>query len=762
MPSVFRTLRSQYLLASLAVFVAMLGLLLWNAQVQMQRTLQERFDGERDALAPLLVAALGPLLAARDYATIAEVVRGNVASGGNLAFLELTDARGRLVAAAGPEPRPGQRVASVPVRLADQTLGQVRFTLRTSTLAAAQRQLSTNSLAIGGGVLVAGMLLLVLAMGWLTREFRGLSRASRRIAEGDYGTRLPASRVREIDEVASAFNRMAQAVATQLRELREQQRFTRSVLDTLAEGYLIVDRDNRVLDCNDTFLRLHGLDRPAPGQVFDVNRAGAQLFLPDGQPMRPQDRATVAVLASGQPQRDRLLRIRRADGAESWVSVNATPLVRDGETEPYAAMATLTDVTRHVEAERELRSANESLEQRVLERTAELARAKEEAERASRTKSEFLSRMSHELRTPLNAILGFAQVMAMDGTRLAADDLARLRQIETAGWHLLALINDVLDLSRIEAGVMTTSAEPVELHALVAESLALVQVQAGERRIALVPPPGEPGGSWVTADRRRLKQVLANLLSNAVKYNRDGGRVEVRIAPPAQGRRALAVVDTGRGFEPEHLQRLFEPFTRFLRDDETIEGTGIGLVITRRLVELMGGRLEVHSQAGVGSEFRVLLPVAEAPDLGTATAPVRPTVAPFAPSVPATRRRLLYVEDNPSNVELLRQVVLLRPAWALEVAGDGLSGLQRLLDESFDGAIVDIDLPGLDGVALCRRVRAEPAIARLPLLALSANAMPADVRRALAAGFDGYVTKPVDVPTLLQRLDRLLGVVADA
>ncbi len=746
----FRTLRGQYFLGSVVTFAVMLGLLLWNAQALMAQAIDERFEAEQQAYGPLLMAAVGPLLASRDYATISDVVAANTRDG-HLAYVEVLDNRGQRVVVAGDRDRPNLRLSRLPVRVANQTLGEVRFGIPTEALAGARARMVRNSLVIGAVVLAGGSLLLLIGTTWLSAGFRRLSQASRRVADGDYATRLPASRNPELDNVSQAFNRMAEAVQSQLAAVRDSEQFLRRVIDTASEGLIIIDRQRKVLDCNEALLHIWGTTREAFTHA-DAGQHGARLFWPDGRQLALDELPSARVLATGEPQRAIFCEVRRADGGRRWLSINASPLMRDGDSKPYAALAALTDITRHVQAEQQLRESNEALEGRVRARTAELQLAVEAAERASQAKSEFLSRMSHELRTPLNAILGFAQLLLLARARLGDNELQKVRQIESAGWHLLGLINDVLDLARIEAGSMSTSAEPVELGALVAETLPMVQTLAAERDIVLVAPAGAAGGAWVLADRRRLKQVLANLLSNAVKYNRRGGQVEIDVTPAHGGRRAFVVSDTGRGFTGSQLDQLYQPFTRFTRDSDAIEGTGIGLVITKRLVELMGGRITVDSTAGVGSAFRVELPAAEAP--------AAPAVAPPAPAVETNvvhaSRRVLYVEDNPSNVDLLRQVLALRPGVALAVAEDGLAGLAIAQDERFDLAIVDIDLPGIDGIELCRRLKADDRTRALPLIALSANAMEADIRRARQAGFDLYLTKPIDVPRLLAEIDAVL------
>ncbi|MGE5337278.1 MAG: PAS domain-containing protein [Gemmatimonadota bacterium] len=386
-------------------------------------------------------------------------------------------------------------------------------------------------------------------------------------------------------------------------------------------------------------------------------------------------------------------------------------------------------------------------------RAAEAAlRDKEAAERASQAKSELLSRVSHELRTPLNAILGFAQVLGLDrGNPLTPVQSDRVRQIESAGWHLLNLINEVLELSRIEAGKLSLSLTSVPLAGAVDESVELVSSSAAQRNIAIDLHFDALTPATVRADPTRLKQVLLNLLSNAVKYNRDGGRIDIAIGR-AGHEAQISVRDTGHGMSEEQLAQLFQPFNRLGFETSSIEGSGIGLTITRRLVELMGGRIEVSSRSGEGSEFRVRLPVEE--ELPAVSSPGG--MATDASSRPASAATVLYVEDNRSNRELVRELIALRPGIRLLEAASGIEGLQVAASALPDLALIDMRLPDMDGIELLRRLRAA-VNGSVPCVVLSADAMPDDRARALQAGFLDYWTKPIVAAEFIEALDRTLS-----
>jgi PAS domain S-box-containing protein len=396
-----------------------------------------------------------------------------------------------------------------------------------------------------------------------------------------------------------------------------------------------------------------------------------------------------------------------------------------------------------------------------------VARAERQAraalEAANRAKTEFLSRMSHELRTPLNAVLGFAQLLRLDAARPpTVVQLERIQHIENAGAHLLALVNDVLDLSRVESGQMMVSMEAVDLEEVVFDALAMVSPLAAEAGVDLYasnPESGSvaietiragvrPHSVWVEADRVRMRQVLVNLLSNAVKYNRAGGNVVVSWEH-ADGHGRLRIADSGLGMTSEKLERLFEPFNRLGAEKSKIEGTGIGLVLSRRLVELMRGELTIASTLGRGTVATLLLKRAEEPveSQGIAAPPQRRHGALGA------RLRVLYAEDDEVNVELIRQVVMLRPAVALSVATSGGRALEMARRDPPDLMLVDMNLGDMTGLDLARALAASPATAGLRLVALSADALPEQISTALAAGFESYLTKPVDFRKLLHVLD---------
>ena len=420
------------------------------------------------------------------------------------------------------------------------------------------------------------------------------------------------------------------------------------------------------------------------------------------------------------------------------------------------------EVQQRARAQREVTRLNEQLEQRVQDRTmqlelanAELELAIVEARDANRAKSAFLSSMSHELRTPLNAILGFAQILAsptMPTTLEQKNEFAG--HILKSGRHLLTLINEILDLAKVEAGAVAVSMEPVGLADVLDECRTMIEPQAAARGIAVRFP-----GSLdvvVQADRTRLKQVLLNLLSNAVKYNRDGGTVAIECVDAGLQRLRLAVSDTGIGLSSEQLAALFQPFNRLGQENGAQEGTGIGLVVTRRLVELMGGAIGVASSPGEGTTFWIEL--ARAEPAAPSTPSAQTAAAPDGATAPATGPRpILYIEDNPANLKLVQEIVAFRPDLRLLSALDGPAGLALARSALPEVVLTDLNLPGMGGLDVLAALRRDPATAHIPVIALSANAMPRDIEHCLAAGFARYLTKPIDIGKFNEAIDGALA-----
>ena len=395
---------------------------------------------------------------------------------------------------------------------------------------------------------------------------------------------------------------------------------------------------------------------------------------------------------------------------------------------------------------------NNSVRKRV---ESELKRAMIEADKASQAKTDFLSGMSHELRTPLNAILGFAQLMETGTPAPTISQKRNLEQILKAGWYLLDLINEILDLALIESGKVTLSREPVSLTEVMLECRAMVEPQALKRGIAMTFPRFDKP-LFVNADRTRVKQVLINLFFNAVKYNRPGGSVAVEWAMSAADIVHISVRDTGAGLTPEQVAQLFQPFNRLGKEASAEEGTGIGLVVTKRLVELMGGQIGVDSTVGVGSVFWIDLNLTRAPKLEAREADQEAAVRPLQP--PGTPlRTILYVEDNPANLELVEQLVARRPELRLLSAADGNLGIEFARAYLPEVILMDINLPGISGLEAMEILRVSPATSHIPIIALSANAVPRDIEKALEAGFFNYLTKPIVVSQFMEALDAALA-----
>jgi PAS domain S-box-containing protein len=761
------TLRRKLLIGTLAVQLVVLAMLAVVANRLIHRTLVTEIRSGAVITEQLLGSSLAPLIAAKDLAALREVTEDTVRATG-LVYLAVVDLNGQPLAQGGAvppaaaarrfDPRDPAATAEdgvyhfvAPVRLAGEDYGQVGFGLTAARSAAAERDLLLQLVAIGAIGLGASLLLQLLLTSVLTTGLTRMARAAEQVGAGRFDIDLPAGGNDEIATLAAALNRMSALLAERVRALEDSERRQRSLVEAMAEGMVVQDQDDRILLCNEAAPRILGLTR---NQLLGLDSLDPrwQAVTRDGSILQAGEHPSLQALRTGRPQRDVLMGVHKADGSRAWLSVNSEPLLREGEARPYATVTTFNDITALVEAEDRLLRLNSELEQRVADRTADLARALDLAESASRAKSDFLSRMSHELRTPLNAILGFAQILRLRGLSLSAEERdQQVQQIESAGWHLLDLINEVLDLARIESGAMSVSREPVALQPLVADCVQMVAPLARSMHVEVADDTGAAAPLQVLADRTRLKQVVTNLLSNGVKYNRRGGRVTVSLRSVDDAWIDLAVADTGRGFSDGQLRDLYQPFNRLGADGTAIEGAGIGLVITKRLTELMGGSLDLVTREGRGSVFTLRLQ--RAADAGTDAAAPPPPAIDVAHERP---RLILYIEDNPSNVELMRGVVALRPSLRLIEAGDGLAGLALAHERQPDLIVVDIGLPGMDGYQVCTQLRARPEFARRPIIALSANAMQSDIQRGRTAGFDAYLTKPLDVPVFLAQVDELL------
>ena len=429
--------------------------------------------------------------------------------------------------------------------------------------------------------------------------------------------------------------------------------------------------------------------------------------------------------------------IKNAAGETKWLQTTLTPIFDDAGN-LIKLVAIDSDIGKIKAAEKAL----------VAART--------DAEQANHAKSEFLSRMSHELRTPMNSILGFAQLMESDEREpLAATHRESLHHILKGGRHLLGLINEVLDLARIESGRMMLSTEPVLVAPMVSETVSMIQPLAKARRIRITNGVPATPAYRVLADPNRVRQVLLNLLSNAVKYNREEGLVTVEVAERPDGWLRLSVTDTGPGIPLDQQALVFEPFHRLGADRMPVEGSGIGLTISRKLMEAMGGSLGLTSTPGLGSCFFIELPMS--PEANQARSSSIPDSPVPAPSGTGKEQTVLYIEDDLANLALIQHIMVRRPGIRLLFAPQGDLGLELARVHRPDLILLDIHLPDMKGHEVCRRLKEDPATRSIPVLIVSASAMPDEIDSMMQVGAASYMTKPLDISLFLKTIDSFLN-----
>lgn len=575
-----------------------------------------------------------------------------------------------------------------------------------------------------------GLTVIFIGLVWLlgryvTGPIGRLDRVAEALSQGRLDVAIPKEGAREVQLLAEGFEELRQDLAATWRAMPDL------LFEVDAHGRYL-----RVMTSRPELL-VTSPDQLIGRTVDDV--------LPPAAAQVVHQTLSDAALKGGVWGREFLLDV---PAGHMWFELSVARKDRPGSVVPTYLVVS-RDITARKRMQETLAQLNEELERRVTDRTTELLKAKNEAERANQAKSDFLSRMSHELRTPLNAIMGFGQLLQLSAREPAQQNYTQ--QILSGGSHLLTLINEVLDLARVESGQMTVSMEWVNVAELVHECFDLVAPQAKAKSIQIKAESCD-GGLFVRADRVRFKQVLLNLLSNAVKFNREGGDVLVR-CESSTDQVWLTVSDQGKGVSESDQAKLFVPFERLDADQRQIEGTGIGLALSQRLMQLMGGDIGVRSGAGEGATFWVRLERSEPGLVKVAPAPLPGEL--HSHDAAACERIVLCIEDNPTNLQLMESVMRMLPGVKLLAAQQPSQGLSLAREHRPDLILLDINLPDMDGFAVMQCLKDDAQTSEIPVIAVSANAMAQDLERGRAAGFVDYVTKPIDVNRLMRLVDEL-------
>ncbi|OUR65592.1 hypothetical protein A9Q79_00940 [Methylophaga sp. 42_25_T18] len=516
------------------------------------------------------------------------------------------------------------------------------------------------------------------------------------------------------------------------RKTQQIQQQRDAIFKQTADGIITIDAQGIITIANPAACKIFGYN------IDELKGKNVSMLMPETMQAEHDEYLRSSTLYESRVMnQSRELRGLRKDGHHFPLELTVSPMMLE-EGKFYVGV--LRDVTLRYQHQQDLVTAKNEAED-----------AKDIAEGANRAKSEFLSKMSHELRTPLNAILGFSQLLSVDN--LTEDQADSVNLISISGKHLLNLINDVLDLAQIESGNMMVSLENVNIRDLITEITPVIETQLEDLELSLATNYFTDSTVWVTADYLRLKQVLLNLLSNAVKYNQMLGSIEIEVSKLTDNTARILVKDTGYGIDDRLQTGLFEPFNRLGKDHTEIQGTGIGLVISRELVRLMNGELDVHSEAGVGSTFWIDLPLNEQGESDTITDSEdllqqhEQLLAEHGEAI-----KVVYIEDNPANMMLVRQLFIRFPLYQLLEAETAEAGLDIVRQQRPDIVLLDINLPEMNGFEALAVMKEEGLTEKIKVVALSANALVSEVKRGYEAGFDYYLTKPIDFKELLATL----------
>ncbi|MDH5426160.1 MAG: ATP-binding protein [Gammaproteobacteria bacterium] len=764
-------LRRQLVIGIVLVVATAMTLFVWDLTQRQQRIMLEQQSEQALALAQSIASSSAVWVASRDVSGLQEIVDG-LKKYPDLQHAIVLNNSGQVLAHSDLSRRgfylsdlPDKQQVVVltqnksmidiahPIIISGTHIGWVRIALGHKVIEAKLTKITRNGVFYTLIAVLLTFILAMLAARRLTSRLYAIASVVDAVQEGKRDLRTDVSGTDEAAQLSRQFNDMLDTLARRENEIIESHHALvqsesrlHQIMDVTGEGIWDWDLQTDQISHNLSWCNILGLDKSSLSHSMEY--FSRLLHKDDLETVM----ARVQSCLHGNGGYSSIHRMIRQDGSTIWVQDRGEVTERDSDGKPLRMLGSIADITQRKLAENKLIDINDKLEERVERRTAEMKAARDEAELASAAKSEFLSRMSHELRTPLNAILGFAQVLTSDTSeKLTPIQSESVEEILTAGEHLLELVNEVLDLSRIETGQIDLTIETVNTVNLIKTSLAQLRPLADQNNISMRFDAVDDAA--VLADQLRLNEVMINLISNAIKYNKPAGYITVSCKISKKNQLRISVEDSGRGISDNDMSRLFRPFERSESAYDAIEGTGIGLALVKKLLEAMNSEIHVKSTYGEGSTFWFDLPVSAETTDDNSSATVRTA------SEGDALKKVLYIEDSIANMSLMRNIFSMHGGIELIEARTAEDGLSSAFKQPPDLILLDINLPGMDGFEALEQLKKNPLTAGVPVIAVTANAMLTDVERGSYAGFAEYITKPLDIKHLLTLINNYLNII---